>query len=254
MDTICLVEAGAYLLGIDAAAIVQKMDKNKFLEGEQEDETVLISLASFFNQSTVLLPRPEFFVVEMDANNEPLLLLVDRIVGEIRSSGHFEPLPLLYSDLARHCCPQIMIHDEQPVLLLDGTGLAEVRVMLESTCGVFSMGTLREENRKNTMVEESPLQHSCIKVPPEQTAVKLDNVMFNRVVAWTIGKYLDWGNDENCTVIIDEFRSEYINSVQLQSISNDSLQYLIDKTIQQCREFHNTALQRLTDTLTGTTL
>lgn len=251
MDKIYKMEAGDYLFGIDAASIIRTLDRESFLEGYMEDETVLISLASFFNQSTALLPQSEFVVVEMKTRTEPLVLLVDSIVGEVVSPEQLTSLPSFYPELARRCCPHIMIHDEQPVLLLDGTGLAEVREMLENSYGVIFMDTLCEEKHSNGMEGESSIPHRGTPIPQQQAAVEFDDALFHTIVSWTISRYLDHGERGKCTVTVDALPVEYIHSIQLLGMNINTLQNLIDKTVLKCGKFNNAALVRLRDKATG---
>lgn len=235
MEKICLVEAGEYLLGIDAATVIRQMDVNSFMDEEQEDEPSLISLASFFNQNTAVDCQAKSFVVEVKSSGKPLVLLVDRLVDELEGAVHFQSLPLLYPEFARRCCPRIMLHKDQPVLLLDVAGMEVIHAMLENDCGVISYKSLCER-----------------VVGPGQPAPQIDDSSFNNIVSWAIDKYLTCDNAFECSINIEELPAELAQSIQVQGVSNELLQHSVDKIVQKCGEFHDAALQQLRATKIGT--
>lgn len=268
MEKICLVEAGNYFLGIDAAVITRKQDVYSFLDEEWAEESTPISLASFLDQHSPVPPLAESIIMELDTINEPLTLLVDRIVGEIASPVRFESLPLLYPHLASRCCPQIVVHESQPVLLLDVEGLNEVRAKLESDCGVISLVSLRDsvsmedsgefqdtpglENSLNRASMEDSVEFEDIPKPEKGTekndnlpASQLSDIVFKTIVLWTIEEYIKRGSKESCTISFDELPLEYTDSQLLQGVDDDLLRNLIDKIVQKCANTNDDTLHRL---------
>ncbi len=242
MEKICLVEAGKYLLGIDVAAIIRTLSVDSFVEEECEQEASLIGLASFLGQHDRPFSQSECFVVEVKTSAEPLTLVLDSILGEIEVPGRFEALPLLYPELARCCCPQIIIHKNQPVLLLDGDGLDAVRGRVKGDYGRISLETLRHRSRSEIMAEEeTPVPGNSADGQAEQSVAELDDGTFKAIVSWTMAEYLERGSEKECVISIGELPPEHIQ----QGVSHELLQRLIDRTIQKCGKFHDGALQRL---------
>jgi hypothetical protein len=241
MERICLVEAGNYLLGIGAAAITRKLSVDSFVEEDCEHETSLIALAPFFDQDERPLSQAERFVVEVKTSAEPLTLVLDSILGEIEAPGRFEAPPLLYPELARCCCPQMITHNGQPVLLLDEDGLDGVRARLKSDYGAISLDSLRDESRSEIMAEDTPALSDSTDVKLKQPSAKFNGGIFKTIVSWTIGEYLGRGSDKSCVISSAELPPEYIQ----QGVSNEVLQGLIDRTVQKCGKLDDAALQRL---------
>jgi hypothetical protein len=155
METICLLEAGNYLLGIDAAAIIRKQSVKDFLAEEQAQPLPLIHLSSFFGQQPLATLQSTQLVIEMESGDGPLALLLDRLIDEIEAPDRFEPLPLLYPGLAKLCCPRVMTHDDQIVLLLDVRELDSVRAKLKTTCGLITLDELRDREGEVEDVEQA---------------------------------------------------------------------------------------------------
>ena len=155
METICLLEAGNYLLGIDAAAIIRKQSVKDFLAEEQAQPLPLIHLSSFFGQQPLATLQSTQLVIEVESGDGPLALLLDRLIGEIDAPDRFEPLPLLYPDLAGLCCPRVMTNDEQIVLLLDVHALDSVRAKLKTSCGLITLDELRDREAEVEDVEQA---------------------------------------------------------------------------------------------------
>ncbi len=250
MESIYLIQSGDYLLGIDTAAVITTMAGESCLKSELEGETILLSPASFFNQKKTALPPAEFFVLEMETTAATLLLLVDKIVAEGIVPSHFESFPSLYPELARQCCPEIIVHNDRPVLLLDGTGLEDVRKELGNDYGEVSLAALRGSNSTDSI----PLPHSNREETIAQPVEKLDDTLFKKIVSWTIARYLDRRDGGSVAINIDELPLEYQQLMQLQGVSDTSLQRVIDRTVHKCGNFQDVVLEKLKDKTAGANL
>ncbi|MEN8199946.1 MAG: hypothetical protein ABFR63_07710 [Thermodesulfobacteriota bacterium] len=237
MEKISLMEAGSYLLGIESDAIISKAAMDDFIIEERAGESPLLSLASLLDQeSAPALTRSDSFIMEVKTSAEPLTLVVDSLLGEIDPPDRFESLPLLYPELAADCCPQIMIHDGQPVLILDGNGLDSARSRLKNGCGEISL--------------ETSLDHSPDKAGSKtsrQPGAALDDKTFKSVVCWTIEKYLAGDSDENGALSVRALPS------RTQGVSDELLQRLIDKTLRRCTTTRNETLRRMKNKNIGAT-
>lgn len=249
MENMYLLESGDYLLGIESAAIIRIMDRNSWGETQLND-ALLICPASFFNQSDAVLSDSEFSIIEIVNGANALFLLIDRIVGEIEGPQFFESIPRLYPQLASLCCPQIMIHDDKPVLLLDGAGLEAVHRQLGNEYGLISLSALLGKSDVETVVETEPVP-PVIEEKIEEPVVALDDVMFEKIVSWTIDEFLGCLDDTPVTVSIEGIPKEYIESMQLQAMDNIVIQEVIDQTVQKCAVFYDASFLRLSDKIAG---
>jgi len=135
MEKICLLEAGKFLLGIDAAAIVREETIKTFIAEEKGPENILIHLASLLSQQSPVLLDENNCGIVVESGDKQLLLVIDGILEEITSPDGFESLPLLYPELAKSCCPKIFVYKNQVVLLLDACELDSVCEQLGTSCG-----------------------------------------------------------------------------------------------------------------------
>lgn len=236
MEKLCQIQAGKYLLAVKRSAILQTVEINRFLSEEQDAERSLILLVSLFDQHSGALLEPEGVVMEVKSTNGSQLLVIDRISEKSITSDHIESLPLLYPDLTRLCCPQIVIHKEQPLLLLDFEGLETVLALQKNEFATLSTATLRRYCGSETEVEDM------------QSAAPFDAATFNTIVSWAMAEFLKRGNDTRGAIFPDEKLLETISSKDAPSVDEDLLQELIDKTIQKCRKFHDNAMERLKQT------
>ncbi len=244
MKQIYLVEAGNYLLGIDAAVIIRTTSADSFGADGDENTTPMIALAPFLSQDNQPLSDSEYTIIEIETSTEPQILVVNRIIGEI-GAEHFAPLPLLYPEHTRQCFPKMLIHNEQPVLLLDSDGLNSVRTSLKSVYGMISLDTLRERGHRPPLEENTPALNGKGDDQFKQAAITLNETTFTTIVSWTIGEYLKHDCDMRCAIRSEELPPEYLNVLQLQGVSDAQIQRLIDKTIHKCGKFNTAALQRL---------
>ncbi len=226
MENICLVKAGNYLIGIDTATILRQQEINSFVAEEQGDDVPLILLASLFDKCGGVFPDSEEFILEVKSTTTgSQMLVINGFSAEPVAVENFESLPHLYPDQARLCCPQIMIHEEQPVLVLDIEGLEKVLALPNNNSAVISLGALREHCSRED------------EIPEEQVAAKLDGATFDTIVSLTIAEFIKRGSDENCVITLDELFLESVLSLHAQD--------LIDKTVQGCVKFHTAAMRRL---------
>jgi len=135
MDKICLVVAGQFVVGIDAGSISAIQSREDF--GVQERK--MVHLESFFRQTVPQSRQTGSIVLTMSSECQLPDLLVDRVIVEIDWPRRFEPVPLLYPDLAGECCPKIFFYKKQPVLLLTQEGFARVSKKLPPDTGVVSL-------------------------------------------------------------------------------------------------------------------
>ena len=131
MERISVVEAGHFVVGIDTGIIKRTASIEDFTENEKP----LLHLESFFKKETCDSYRPDSTVLRMKSEAGLPDLLVDRIVAEVDYPARLEPLPHLFPELAGQCCPEIFIYDNQPVMLLDASGLCLVREQLSADIG-----------------------------------------------------------------------------------------------------------------------
>ncbi len=135
MDKICLVVAGLFVVGIDAGSISAIQSR----EDLEVQERKLVHLESFFRQTVPQSRKPGSIVLTMSSECQLPDLLVDQVIVEIDWPRRFEPVPLLYPNLAGECCPKIFLYKKQPVLLLDQEGFVRVSKKLPPDTGVVSL-------------------------------------------------------------------------------------------------------------------
>ena len=142
MERICLLEAGKFLLGIDAAAIIREETIKTFIAEEKGAENALIYLASFLSQQPPVLLDERNCGIVVASGEKKLLLVVDRILEEIHAPDDFESFPLLYPELAKSCCPKIFVYKNQVVLLFDTCELDLIYEQLGTSYGRISVDEL----------------------------------------------------------------------------------------------------------------
>ncbi len=236
MEKICQIKAGKYLLAVATSTILETKEIEGFLAGEQNVEVPLIMLASLFDRHTAALPESEGFIMKVKSSAGSQLLVIDSFSEKGITANHLESLPLLYPDLARICCPQIVVHKEQPLLLLDIDGLETVLAQQENDFAVVSVAVLQKYYRNETEEEGTPAVDT------------FDGATFNTIVSWAMAEFLKRSNAGESAIYPDKKLLEAISSNDIQGVDEDLLQELIDKTIQKCRKFHDNAMERLKQT------
>jgi hypothetical protein len=146
---------------------------------------------------------------------------------------HEVSLPFLYPDFTKICCPQIVIYNEQPLLLLESDGLETVLALQKNDFATVSFAVLHSFYSSETEGEDM------------QSTAEFDTVTFNTIVSWAMAEFLKHGHDTRGTILPDEKLLEAIASKDVPGVNEDLLQELIDKTIQKCRKFHDNAMKRL---------
>ncbi len=137
MEKICLIQAGRFLIGIDAALIRSTRSIDSYAADE---DTPLLHLESFFGQQP--LAAQVGIVLELDNESKLPALLIDRVIGEIDATVRFEPLPLLYPQLAAACCPRIFVDEQQVYLLLELEKIEPVHEQLQTDYGFVFLSEL----------------------------------------------------------------------------------------------------------------
>ncbi len=236
MEKICQIKAGKYLLAVASSAIIETRGIESFLADKQNAEVPLILLASLFDQRIAAFPEPEGFIMEVKSSAGSQLLVVDSFSEKGITVDHLESLPLLYPDLTRSCCPQIVIHNDQPLLLLDIDGLETVLASSGDDFATISLASLCSHYSSKTEVEDT------------QSTRAVDEATFNIIVSWTMAEFLKRDNDTKSVICPDEKLLEVISSRDVQGVDDDILQEVINKTIQKCRKFHDRAMERLKQT------
>jgi len=236
MEKINQIQVGKYFLGVTTSTILKVREISSFLADEQDEEISLVMLASLFDKHTGIFPEPDGFIIELKNATGSQMLVIDSFSAKSITPDHFESLPKLYPDLTKICCPQVMIHEDQPLLLLDTDGLKTVRDSLNNDFTEISSATLRKHYSRDKEVENT------------QSATELDEATFNTIVSWTMEEFLKHGHDKDSMITPDEKLLGAIPARYLQAMGDDLLQRLIDKTIQKCRKFHAAAMQRLRQT------
>jgi hypothetical protein len=236
MEKFNQIQVGKYFFGIATSTILKVRMISSFLTDEQDEEISLVMLASFFDKHNGVFPEPDGFIMEVKNGTGSQMLVIDSFSAKSITPDHFESLPKLYPDLTKICCPQVIIHEEQPLLLLDTDGLEMVRASLNNDFMEISSATLRKHYSKDKEVVDM------------QSTVELDEATFNTIVSWTMAEFLKPDHDEDSMITPDEKLLGAIPARHLQALDDDLLQRLIDKTIQKCRKFHTAAMQRLRQT------
>jgi len=274
MKNIYLVQAGKFLLGINAATIISILDQENFIQGKQKGKSLVLHLESFLAQESLTLPNSEWVLLEVENGSGPLFLLVDRVSEEIETPDQFEPLPLLYPKLAEICCPQVFIHDDQVVLLLEAQKISSVRKKLQAEYGFVSLDELLDVKEAQVEDKETAHQELCEKVvghksslrcesdpsstapddiilpsdhtdnssaeeEPTQSTLEINDENFRKIVSWTIGRYIECDCNGEVIINANELPSRII---QRPRLSNKIVQHLINKTVQRCEKINNEAL------------
>lgn len=264
MYKICVIEVGEFLLGIDTSSIVSIRDMDTFISDKQEDNPSLFHLASFLSKQSLPIPEGDKVVIEVKNDKEIFTILVaNRVIGKIETPSHFEPLPLLYPDLASKCCPHVFLHDEQVVLLLDVVEFIATAENMENAHGILSLNdfvagiTETEQESKADSDKRQPditvsspenkpsadLQGANIpeaKTDPPKT--KMDETQFNKIVIWTIDTFIHCDKSEPVVVTMDMMPPELI---QQQGSNDERVQIVIDETITNCVKLNKKILHLL---------
>jgi hypothetical protein len=135
MERISLLRAGEFLLGIDTSAIVKEEKIETFVAAKNGEGNVLIHLASFLSQESPAHLDKITGGMVIASGGKQVLLVFDEKLEEISAPVRFEPLPLLYPELAKACCPKIFVHKNEIVLLLDPEKLESVYEQLGASFG-----------------------------------------------------------------------------------------------------------------------
>jgi hypothetical protein len=270
MGKICLVAAGNFILAIDAAVIISTWNAESLLAAELGANLSLLHLESFLAQRSLAVLNPEAVVLEVECGTGLLILLVDRVIGEIEAPHRFEPLPLLYPELAAKCCPQLFIHKAQLVLRLDLLALCLMREKQQTGYGFVSLDEL--VHARNSGLEDSEtatpgswqnevgITASGVKETPGidvsdsgsagDKAVlpktEINDVFFRKIITWTIGKYIECESDDEVVINAKEVPHELIHHT---GVNNTTLQLFINKTVQRCKRCNNEVLQLLKNKL-----
>jgi hypothetical protein len=242
MGSICLVKAGSFFLGIDTSHIVSHLsvDDLKNEKIKKNTSSTLLFLESFLVQKDLEISCSKIIILKNKSAGEPLMLLIDEILGEFKLPELFAPLPLLYPELAIKCCPQIFIHGDKIVLFLDPKQLNIIhkKSQAQTNHGVITLNNLlptEEEIETEDISQPENSDTSAIKDKSTQpeTDTEIDEATITTIVSWTFDRFNKFDLNEKIIISTDELPPGII---QQNGLSNALLQQLIDKTIEKCKK------------------
>ena len=219
METLCLVEGGDFLVGIDVGAIAAcRMIEGDFQSMKEfaADGVMVLHLESFLAQHPVPEQHLNLSCVDgtalrLKTGVEEVVLIVDRVVAEVKVAGGKEVLPLLYPSLAKEVCPQVITYKGSAVMIMDVNHVLPVYERLGTGHGLIMGGGGRLSAHQS----------------------RNDGEMFKRIVTWTIDHYKRHQVAGSIRISVDDLPSD----LAAYSGSNKTMvQYLIDQTIQRCME------------------
>lgn len=248
MEKVCLVKAGKFLLGLNTSNIISTLsvDELKSNETNWNDSTFLF-LESFLVQKDIDRSCSKIIVLKNKNNKKHLALLIDKILEEIKLPENFATYPLLYPELATKCCPDIFTHEDQIVLMLDPKQLNIIHKKLQTDHGSITLNTLIPVEKKIEREDRHQTDNENISAVEKETAqpkskITIDDKTISSIASWIFDRYNNFYSDEK---VIKLYSNEKIiisvdqlppTLIQQQGLSDETLQQLIDKTIEQCEE------------------
>ncbi|GEM_PF-5436328 len=275
MEKVCLIKAGNFLLGIDASHIIDIIKlKDLDLKKENKKKPVFF-LKSFFTQQGMEIEGAEIVTLKNRFRKEHLTVLIDEKVNEIKPPDIFEPTPLLYPELASLCCPNIFIHGDQIVLLLEPKQLGILFKKLRSKYGLITFKDLQNilpvdiEPAEDKEAEDSYTQASEADIPENlnnqddtnnQESQKITSVIdkdetdestteqkpdikiqlsddtITKIVSWIFNRYNSFNGNNNQHILVEDLPSDILSLDLKKGINRDMLQELINKIIRLCEK------------------
>lgn len=137
MKNVCIVQGGPFLLGIDCDNVIAR---RTWIEtsAQAKQEDTFFHLAALLSKQAAQAVPDEAVCLELRNGEERVVLVADRIAAdEVGMSNPPAPLPSACPALTAKLCPQVIIWEELPVLLLEPTQLAVTAAELGENIGLL---------------------------------------------------------------------------------------------------------------------
>jgi hypothetical protein len=175
MKTICVVQGGKFLLGIDAARILARTAWAELAPQRKKDEKIF-HLAALLDRRPGGTVSPDAVCLELQGNDSRFLLVVDKIADEAETINPPSPLPPACPRLAARLCPQVTTWGDMPVLLLDPAQVIPVAIELGKGIGLLTEEPEVEMTESEPHEEDDPFFPEEKPVPvlfvPEEDSVE----------------------------------------------------------------------------------
>lgn len=151
MNTICLVQGGSFLLGIDAGDIVGRTSAGAI---PPSGRARTVDLGALLTCKAGRNMPPDAPCLELRGHDETFFLLVDHIGEEMEAAAPPAPLPPASPALAARLCPQAAVCGTAAVPLLDPAQVIPVCAQLGKGIGLIA----EEEPEPPTEPETEPAE------------------------------------------------------------------------------------------------
>ncbi|MCI5223764.1 MAG: hypothetical protein D3924_14105, partial [Candidatus Electrothrix sp. AR4] len=173
MKKICLVKGGNFVLGIDDQYILSRQTTvGKLTQSAGDVGEKVFHLGSLFSRKPYDVAVPGSVSLHLQKGNEPLYLLVDRVIDDVEVSDQSSPLPPSCPSLAEQLCPQVVLCGNLVVLLLDPAQIIPVSEQLGDRVGWvaekdFFIAPEKKVEREDVMEDCEPEPHAPIQAETE---------------------------------------------------------------------------------------
>jgi hypothetical protein len=163
MNTICLVQGGGFLIGINDADIASRMTAGTVPSAGRVRTADLGALLACRPGRTA---PPDSPCLELRGQDETFFLLVDRIEGEVEAAAPPAPLPSACPALTARLCPQTGVCGAAAVPILDPAQVIPVCALLGKGIGLIPEE--EPERLEETAAEQTELEERAWAVAVEE--------------------------------------------------------------------------------------
>jgi hypothetical protein len=135
MKKVCIVQGGPFLLGVDNDQVIARHLWAETAVQPGKGRNIFQMNALLSRQAVETVPE-DAVCLELGYGQDSVLLVADRITAEeVDTIEPLSSLPKSCPSLTAQLCPQVLIWDDKPVLLLDPTQILAVASKLGENIG-----------------------------------------------------------------------------------------------------------------------
>ncbi len=287
MKNVCIVQGGPFLLGIDCDHVIARRTWAE-TAAQVEKESRIFQLDALLSRQAAQAVPDKAVCLELRNGEERVFLVADRLAAdEVEMSNPPAPLPSACPALTAKLCPQVILWEDMPILLLEPTQLIPFAAELGKNIGVLLLPAEEKADAQAAVPEpeeddpffpeieeeedapsepppampfflEASLAESSVPakedepLPPVQEVQKkesaaIDEETFKQVMSWTIARFKQSRNGQELHLGVDQLPSDLAGLIRRKGLNENVIEYLMEQIVLRCKETMSRKKQRDND-------
>lgn len=254
MKKICIVQGGHFLLGITQEDVIAHAAWAETAPQAQDKDKRMFHLEAFLSRQIAQTVSAQAVCLELrHQEDDRLFLVADRLVADEAEVGEsISPLPRSCPALTVKLCPQVLIWQEMPILLLEPRQVLSVAAELGQDIGVLpppfseepissAAARASEADKERSALQETLTEAAAAKANQEarkKEAAAIDEAVLKPVISWTIARFKEQcgkGKHEELRLTMDQLPSELIEMIKGKGLDNKVIEYLMEQIVLRCK-------------------